>query len=154
MCGTKVYQARCSSQGVFPPRRNATSITLISKGDTQESMWNWRPIASCNVLYKVVAKVLANWLKLALNKYMLDNQSTLFPKDLLLIMLWQPYQDQTEKLRVTLKLDISKAYDRIDWDYLRDIMIKMNFLSNELNGHAMCGNSHCLSTMVQYDLLS
>lgn len=28
---------------------------------------------------------------------------------------------------IALKLDISKAYDRLDWEYLRDIMLQMGF---------------------------
>jgi len=60
MCGTEIYQAGCYwlAEGAFPPELNSTNITLIPKGDTQESMKDWRPIALCNVLYKVIAKVL------------------------------------------------------------------------------------------------
>jgi len=28
---------------------------------------------------------------------------------------------------VVLKLDINKAYDRMDWDHLKEVMIKMSF---------------------------
>ena len=30
-------------------------------------------------------------------------------------------------LFLTLRLDIIKAYDRLDWEYLRDIMLQMGF---------------------------
>jgi len=30
---------------------------------------------------------------------------------------------------VALKIDISKVYDRMDWDYLRAVMVKMGFNS-------------------------
>jgi len=31
---------------------------------------------------------------------------------------------------MALKMDINKAYDIIDWKYLRGIMVKMRFLQN------------------------
>jgi len=39
-CGQEVFHAGCSwlAEGVFPPNLNSTNITLIPKGDTQESM--------------------------------------------------------------------------------------------------------------------
>jgi hypothetical protein len=54
--------------GVFPTNLNSTYITLFLKGDSQVFMKDLRPIALCNVLYKVVAKVLSNRLKNVLNK--------------------------------------------------------------------------------------
>ncbi|MCI42480.1 RNA-directed DNA polymerase (Reverse transcriptase), partial [Trifolium medium] len=42
---------------------------------------------------------------------------------------------------VALKLDISKAYDRIDWDYLRGFMIKMGFCTQWVSWIMMCVES-------------
>ena len=47
----------------FPPTVNNTNISLISKHEKPESMKDYRPIALCNVNYKILAKVLANRLK-------------------------------------------------------------------------------------------
>lgn len=46
--------------GVFPLSFNMTNIVLISKGDERISMKYLRSIALCNVLYKVISKILAN----------------------------------------------------------------------------------------------
>ena len=47
----------------FPKNLNETIITLIPKKDNPTSMKDLKPIALCNVLYKIIAKVLANRLK-------------------------------------------------------------------------------------------
>jgi hypothetical protein len=80
-CGTYIFEAACYwlDNGVLPPSLNSTNITLIPKGDTQTSMKNWRPIALCNVLYKIVAKVLANRLMVVLSKCISENQSAFVP---------------------------------------------------------------------------
>ena len=45
------------------PSLNATSIILIMKIKKPEMMYEFKPIALCNVLYKIMAKVIANRLK-------------------------------------------------------------------------------------------
>lgn len=51
------------SNGHIPPTLNDTNIVLIPNSDNPESMRDWRLVALCNVLYKLVSKVLANRLK-------------------------------------------------------------------------------------------
>jgi len=73
-----VYQAGSQwlANNVFSPLANSTYIMLIPKGDTNVSMKDWRFIALCNVVYKIVAKVLANRLKQVLDMRISINQLT------------------------------------------------------------------------------
>lgn len=150
-CGTDIFEAACFwlDNGSFPPCLNSTNITLIPKGDTQSSMKDWRPISLCNVLYKIVAKVLANRLKVVLSKCISENQSAFVPGRSILdnalaaieIVHYMQCKTKGKEGDVALKLDISKAYDRIDWDYLRSIMGKMGFCSKWSEWIMMCVES-------------
>jgi len=78
ICGQEVYQAGSQwlANNVFSPLANSTYIMLIPKGDTNVSMKDWRFIVLCNVVYKIVAKVLANRLKQVLDMRISINQLT------------------------------------------------------------------------------
>lgn len=45
--------------GIFDPSLNLTYIALIPKTQKVASVFDFRPISLCNVLYKIIAKVLA-----------------------------------------------------------------------------------------------
>jgi hypothetical protein len=119
MCGHEIFTLGCSwlEIGVFPPNLNSTNIALVSKEDSQTSMKDWRPIALCNVHYKVVAKILANRLKDVLNNCISENQSAFVPGRSILdnvmaaieIVHFMKSKTIGKKGDVALKLDISKA---------------------------------------------
>jgi hypothetical protein len=125
LCSDEIFKECCTwlDTGTFPPDLNMTS------------MKDWRPIALCNVLYKLISKVLANRLKLILHKCISDNQSAFVPDRSILdnamvaieVIHFMKTKTRGNDQFVALKLDISKAYDRMDWDYLKEVMIKMGF---------------------------
>ncbi|GKA91498.1 hypothetical protein Tco_0813368, partial [Tanacetum coccineum] len=63
--------------GVLPTNTNKTLITLIPKVSKPESLKDMHPISLCNVLYKIISKVLVNDLKLGTNyKFVRDPNKT------------------------------------------------------------------------------
>ena len=59
----------------MPIEINHTFITLIPKVKSPERISEFRPISLCNVIYKLVSKVLANRLQWLLPDIILENQS-------------------------------------------------------------------------------
>ena len=53
----------CLNSGSIPSSINRTFITLIPKVKSPSVVSEFRPISLCNVIYKIVSKVVANKLK-------------------------------------------------------------------------------------------
>lgn len=70
--------------GFLPSSVNATILSLIPKTEAAEKMKDFRPIACCNLLYKVISKVLANRLKLIFPEATEPNQNAFITGRLLL----------------------------------------------------------------------
>lgn len=127
--GVDVYEY-CKSwleSAVLPGELNSTNVVLIPKKEDAHYMKDLRPIALCNVLYKILAKVLANRLQVVLPDIISENQSAFVKNrsitDNILIAFEVIHHMRTknrvEDGEVALKLDIiSKAYDHVNWRYL------------------------------------
>jgi len=158
LCSDDIFKECCAwlDTGQFPPDLNITNIALIPKGSSQVSMKDWRPIALCNVLYKIIAKVLANRLKPVLSQCISDNQYAFVPGRSILdnamvaieVLHFMQTKTRGADRYVALKLDISKAYDRMDWEYLRAVMTKMGFHDRWIHWMSMCVESVDYSVLV------
>ncbi|XP_062011572.1 uncharacterized protein LOC133728174 [Rosa rugosa] len=121
--------------GLISQESNFTHLVLIPKVKEVKLASDLRPIALCNVVYKIASKVLANRLKQFLPDIISPLQSA--------FVLGRLISDNTlvatevahfmKKLRrqadgfFSLKLDISKAYDRLEWSFLEAMLVKLGF---------------------------
>ena len=108
--------------GYMPPALNHTFIVLIPKIKNLVKVSNFRPIILCNVIYKIIANVVANRLKQILSHIISPTQSVFVPRRLITDNVLVAYEAlhtmQGRKKGKTgtlaLKLDVSKAYDRVE----------------------------------------
>ena len=125
---------------------NHTVITLIPKVLNPTSLNQLRPISLCTTIYKVIAKILANRLKGVLHCCICKNQSAFIPGRQIIdnILVSHEYLHYLNNKRqgkdgfMAVKLDMSKAYDRVEWSFLEAIMQKMGFQYRWINWIMEC----------------
>ena len=106
------------------PEINYTHIVLIPKIKSYERMSDYKPISLCNVIYKIISKVLAKRLKLTQSAFV---QGHLITDNVLVTyksLHTMHCRRSGKRGSMALKLDISKAYDRVEWPFLRVIMAR------------------------------
>ena len=121
--------------GIMPNGLNDTYICLIPKVKSPQKITEYRPISLCNVIYKIVAKVLANRLKGVLSEVISDAQSAFVPRRQITDNVLVAFEvmhciNQRRKGKeglMAIKLDMSKAYNRVEWGFLEAMMRKMGF---------------------------
>jgi hypothetical protein len=161
LCGDEVFTATKDwlARGYFPSSLNETNICLIPKCGNPNSMKDFRPISLCNVLYKMVSKLLANRLKLFLDKYISEEQSafvegrSIIDNALIAIEIIHMLKRKSRgtKGELALKIDISKAYDRVEWSFLKVVLVRMGFSDTWVQWMMLCVSSVNYSALVNYE---
>jgi hypothetical protein len=161
LCGDDVFMAAKDwlQRGYFPSSLNETNICLIPKCDSPKSMKEFRPISLCNVLYKVVSKLLANRLKKVIHKCISEEQSafvegrSITDNALIAIEIIHALKRRTRGVKgeLALKIDISKAYDKVDWGFLKGVLIRMGFSDTWVQWMMLCVSSVNYSALVNFE---
>lgn len=106
---------------------NRTLITLIPKCSNSESFSNYRPISLCHTMYKVVTKMIVARIRPMLSNLISPYQTTFVPgrKGVDNAILVQELIHSMSRKRgrgglVAIKIDLEKAYDRLEWSFIRD----------------------------------
>jgi hypothetical protein len=137
------------NSGILPSFLNVTNIALIPKIKKPTCVTEFRPISLCNVTYKLISKVLANRLKKILPTIISPVQSAFIPRRLIsdnVLVAYETLHTMHTRLKgkksfMAIKLDMSKAYDHVEWKFLEEVMRRLGFKERWVQLIMMCVTS-------------
>jgi hypothetical protein len=113
-------------------RLNYDILSLIPKIKGADTVKQYRPIALINVIFKFIAKAYATRLAPIAHRT-IDRSQTAFIRGSCLHEGVLALHEIAHELRVKklkgllLKLDFEKAYDRVNWGFLREVLLRKGF---------------------------
>ncbi|KAK9984141.1 hypothetical protein SO802_033666 [Lithocarpus litseifolius] len=115
--------------GRIPDYLNQTIITLIPKCQNPETFNHYRPISLCNTVYKIVTKIIVARLRPLLPGLVSPLQTAFVPgrKGFDNAIIVQEIIHSMSRKRgsggsMATKIDLEKAYDRLEWSLIRDTL--------------------------------
>ncbi|PWA65154.1 hypothetical protein CTI12_AA306500 [Artemisia annua] len=145
--------------GVMPHSLNKTLVILIPKVSSPETVGQFRPISLCNFVYRVISKIMANRLKPYMHKIVSPQQYAFIPGRLIqdcMIVANEAFHYIRNKKKgdhkvMALKLDLNKAFDRVEWDFLIATLRKLGFGDAWCKWVLACISSYEMDLMINGD---
>jgi len=114
------------------PAFNATFLTLLPKSEGANHPSKFRPISLCNVIFKIITKVIANRIKPLMKLLIAPEQSGFVEGRQILdgiILIHEVVHSlkHSNTPGMLVKLDLSKAYDKLNWDFMRGMLRAFGF---------------------------
>jgi hypothetical protein len=126
------FVSESMNQCLLEAELNISKIALLPKSEDRLHIQNYRPISLLNTSYKIVAKVYANRMKPLLHHWILPSQTGFVPNRCILDNIFLAFETiawtrESQQDLSMLLLDFEKAYDRVNWTFLREVMMRMGF---------------------------
>lgn len=136
-------------RGFLPPTLNDTNICLILKCGNHKNMTDLHHISLCSVAYKMVSKLLSNRLKKYLDKCTKEEQSVFVEGRFILDNVVITFEvihalkrrTKGNTAQLALKIDISKAYDSVDWGFFRGMLHRLGVAERWIQWMIICVTS-------------
>jgi len=139
----------------LPADLNQTFIALIPKNNNPIIPQDYRPIGLCNVIYKIIAKSLANRIKNHLPNYVNQAQSAFIAHRHIssnIIITQEIIHSFNLKNWNTnafmLKIDLAKAFDRLEWSFISEALHRLGLNTNFINLIHACISTLTLAVLV------
>ncbi|GJW61068.1 putative RNA-directed DNA polymerase [Tanacetum coccineum] len=118
--------------GEFSRGCNASFVTLILKVVDPMRLGNYRPISLIGCFYKIITKILTNKIKRVIGKIVGEVKNAFIEgryilDGVLIANETMEFVNSKKRKGIVFKVDSEKAYDSIEWRYLKEIMERMGF---------------------------
>ncbi|KAJ9555354.1 hypothetical protein OSB04_009968 [Centaurea solstitialis] len=132
---------------------NSSFITLIPKNQNPIGLNDFRPISLVGVVYKVIAKVLAERMKVVMGSIISDVQSAFLKgrsilDGVLIANETVNYIKGLKRKALIFKVDFEKAYDSVNWNFLLEVLESMGFGQKWRNWIRACLTTSRISVLV------
>ncbi|XP_074288568.1 uncharacterized protein LOC141613722 [Silene latifolia] len=133
---------------------NTTTLTLIPKVTNPKSVLEFRPIACCNIIYKAITKVMCLRLNRVLPDIINESQGgfvknrNIMENILICQDLVRMYNRKVASPRCLIKIDLKKAYDSVEWNFLSQMLNALKFPKGFINLVMACVTSPSYSLSV------
>ena len=139
--------------GTFQRSLNSTFLLLIPKKEEAEDLRDFRPISLVGSVYKLLAKILANRLKSVMGEVISDSQQAFIQRRQILNAVLIANETLDSRLKdnkpgLLLKMDIEKAFNHVNWDFLMEVMSKMGFGHRWINWMKWCCSTATFSILI------
>lgn len=107
---------------------NSTFLALIPKCDVVDRFTQFRPISLCNVIYKIISKLIADrlkkWLTMLISK---EHSGFVVGRKIMdgVVIATETIHSMaiSKDKAMFIKLDMAKAYDRVWWSFERCLVL-------------------------------